>query len=600
MLAGQLSAQNPDSVRSMYGVPDDEFVRGAWIDPRNHARWTDPATGVTTELPADATPYMSLWQFADSLGITTLRYKDYAGPDSLENLLAQRTRSDQRIIVSHRQMWLPNLGIPETFGWFNTGFSQQAVFYPFDSARCDAWQNRFLNLPGPVSVSTNPGVEKNEFGDPAGERTVSTDESNVAGQLIASGIAYAYAPWQTFRYARQGTLVAPHDSVVQNVDWPFRNVRSSHQWNRRWYVNVRGHLFPIGTPAGPDDAVLRIELWHEVPAGQSYWDPQQSSGVTVADTFSYQLGGSIMVRRRDLAPADPENLDRNAYVDTSYAFDLPDFFFTDPGASRRIDIRVYWTGAEPVALRSIALRDHVAELLMGKSLMSRPAPDRIFLSSSGKTARTRAFDAFDVDRSLKMRSAYILELGHLNDSSRRYTMVGRGSDMMAAFSGGPTGPDSAYDAWFATSGWNAYHVPLGDVNGDGWDDVLFSDPGYPSPTFRQGLAIILSGGAYIPRDSLAPSAIRDVELGAHRDAFTLWPMPIIDHLNVAWRGDLPHAPRRYRIVDARGFTVAEGPIGFGGSTIRWNASGAPAGAYVVTLLDGAGSLLMSQSVVVVR
>ena len=39
-----------------------------------------------------------------------------------------------------------------------------------------------------------------------------------------------------------------------------------------------------------------------------------------------------------------------------------------PGSTcRQIDIKVYWTGAEDVALRHVALRDYLGELILGTS-----------------------------------------------------------------------------------------------------------------------------------------------------------------------------------------------------------------------------------------
>jgi hypothetical protein len=222
----------------------------------------------------------------------------------------------------------------------------------------------------------------------------------------------------------------------------------------------------------------------------------------------------------------------------------------------------------------------------------------IFLSSSGKNARTRSY-AFD-DADVRLFDAYQWThlLGYLNDDSRRYAMVGKGVGTLLAFSGGPHGPDPAYDAHFRYHEWDRQSIPLGDVNGDGWDDVLFSSDTYPFEGEYRGIAIILSGGAYIPRDSLPASAIRDVGIDRHRDAFTLWPIPATSELHVAWRGDLPRNPRSYMVHDISGALVAHGDIGVGASTFVWPCASMSHGVYLITLLDNTNTPLLSERVAV--
>jgi hypothetical protein len=118
---------------------------------------------------------------------------------------------------------------------------------------------------------------------------------------------------------------------------------------------------------------------------------------------------------------------------------------------------------------------------------------------------------------------------------------------------------------------------------------------YPGD-LRYGIALILSGGAYIPRDSFPPSAIRDVADRHHRDAFTLWPLPARDVVNVAWRGDLASFPTRYVVVDALGRIIEEGAIGLGASSVQWSCATAPSGVYVVTLFDAKGRTILAEKV----
>jgi hypothetical protein len=41
---------------------------------------------------------------------------------------------------------------------------------------------------------------------------------------------------------------------------------------------------------------------------------------------------------------------------------------------------------------------------------------------------------------------------------------------------------------------------IGDVNGDGWYDVMFANYRYPDYPINDGTAIVVAGGPYIPND----------------------------------------------------------------------------------------------------
>jgi hypothetical protein len=239
--------------------------------------------------------------------------------------------------------------------------------------------------------------------------------------------------------------------------------------------------------------------------------------------------------------------------------------------------------------------DRVGDVLIDEGLL--------FRSGSGKDLRTRSYALDDADARFLGDGFSAIDLGPLNDSTGRYAMIGKLPRVLHAYSGGPQGPDLAWDAWyyatadgFTSDDWDQVHAPLGDVNGDGWHDIAFGNRAYPGG-LNYGIAVILSGGAYIPRDSFPPSAIRDVADDYHRDAFTLWPLPARDVVNVAWRGDLASFPVRYVVVDALGRLVADGEIGTGASSMQWRCGESSAGVYVVTLLDAANRIILSETVI---
>ncbi|MBC8145528.1 MAG: VCBS repeat-containing protein [bacterium] len=227
--------------------------------------------------------------------------------------------------------------------------------------------------------------------------------------------------------------------------------------------------------------------------------------------------------------------------------------------------------------------------------------DALYLSGRGKNARQRSFTPEDADVRFLGGGGESVMLGPLNDRYGKVSMIGRlyGDVELRAFSGRKGGPDVAYDAHYAPelhAIWAGNPSPLGDVNGDGWHDVLFSTGGYPEGGWDYGIAMILSGGAYIPRDSLALSAIRDVNVNGLRSAFTIWPLPASNEINIAWRGDLPSVPRIFTVHDALGHETARGSIPDFTSRFTWASRDWPAGIYIISLLDQSHRLLLSQSV----
>jgi hypothetical protein len=228
----------------------------------------------------------------------------------------------------------------------------------------------------------------------------------------------------------------------------------------------------------------------------------------------------------------------------------------------------------------------------------------LFRSGSGKDARTRSYAPEDADQTFLGDGFLARSLGPLNDNAGRYSMVGKGPVVLHAYSGGPEGPDRAWEAYYYATAdgfiidkWDFHNAVLGDVNGDGWSDIIFGDDEYPSASLPYGLAIILTGGAYIPRDGFEPSAIVDVSDGRMPDAVTIWPVPATDVLNIAWRGDLASAPSSIAITDALGRVVHRENVLPVQSHATWRCSGMPTGTYLLTLLDSNLRVIASGSVV---
>jgi len=231
----------------------------------------------------------------------------------------------------------------------------------------------------------------------------------------------------------------------------------------------------------------------------------------------------------------------------------------------------------------------------------------VFHTASGKDARMRTFDVTDADLMLSQNRYFLQHFGPMNNRAGRYDMVGTtaydvvNGGQLRAFSGGPNGPDATYDAVFYESDHgffespSGYNMPAGDVNGDGWSDFLAGNPRYYDDTDR-GAVIVLAGGPYIPVDD--PSmGVREVVTGERPRSVYIWPMPVGDELNIAWRGDLERMPARFEVFDVGGGQVARGAVDPYVGSAHWRCGDASPGAYVLRVLDEDGGLLGTASFV---
>ncbi|MDB5033294.1 MAG: repeat protein [Chlorobi bacterium] len=238
--------------------------------------------------------------------------------------------------------------------------------------------------------------------------------------------------------------------------------------------------------------------------------------------------------------------------------------------------------------------DHIPDIWM-------PANDGkcyVFRSGTGKNPRTRSFTIDDADQSFSVLPSGFnapVALGYLSDSSRHYQTGGiigmseSGNVAMLAFNGGPNGPNTTYDASFddGLDDIFVHVVPIGDCNGDGWEDILCSNPYYF--TGSSGIAVILAGGPYIPRDSIA--GVEDISTGEKQRAISLWPNPVTTELNIAWRGDLKRPPCRFIISDMLGREIASGDVDPSIGAALWRCDDAPAGALTLTIYDRDGRFI---------
>lgn len=214
----------------------------------------------------------------------------------------------------------------------------------------------------------------------------------------------------------------------------------------------------------------------------------------------------------------------------------------------------------------------------------KPNAIALFRSDAGKSMRTRLLDSNDVDNFYQNTFySYPGSAGYISDSGRRFQMLRLVTIPTLLFSGGPGGPDRFWDAY---GGLEPRAYPCGDVNGDGWEDLI---TGNRTTNFNAGYAAIFAGGPYIPRDP--SSRVRHIPSEEHEDAITVWPNPATTELHIAWRGDLRQMPRTFTIHSLDGRQIAGGTVESWRGEALWHCGDAAAGSYVVSIYDYRATLI---------
>ena len=256
-----------------------------------------------------------------------------------------------------------------------------------------------------------------------------------------------------------------------------------------------------------------------------------------------------------------------------------------------------WNWNEPD--RTLTVGALVALDCDGDSVLdfAEPKPSKhvaVYLSGRGKSLRTRALTPDDADLDFQGAVNFFApeRFGYISDSARRFEMLGIEDGLFhTGFSGGPPGPDHAYDVYSSELFGNRYTRPLGDVTGNGWNDLI---SGYFGEENRNGVARVFAGGPYIPRDP--SSGVRAVPTDERADAIHIWPNPTTTELHIAWRGDLKRMPRGFSVFDITGQLVAHGEVASWRGEAYWNCAGVAAGNYLLSIYDYTGALITTTTI----
>ena len=377
LLTEQLSAQFeywdiPDTAAPrlpFYGFDDDEFIISAAI-----TKWALDANNNIDE--------SLIWSWVDSIGLNMVNFNhNETTYDAMYNSSLRRD-GDHRCWTIVEKV-------------FRAGMSKEIRFYPFDSTQSPYNVWKFTSTSG-GTTDTNQ-QELNDQGSPVREQ-VYENSSDIG--LISSGIAINFEAGDT-RTDNLNKFSRWFNPL--NAYWI--NIAAGNREPHTYYTALVGHLFENGI-ATDADTIFTVALYHEMPEGKEYLD-ENFDTVAAGTGGAEYLVDSFAVSKAELKIGLPQ-LAIERYRTISHGTDLrwrmgntsepgPLHPNQPEGKSQAIDIRVYWTGKEKAALHTVALRDSVAELLLGsgtesdsfRTTMMSDAKRRMFGSYSGTIANLR-------------------------------------------------------------------------------------------------------------------------------------------------------------------------------------------------------------------
>ena len=275
-----------------------------------------------------------------------------------------------------RNTWQPTYGL------------EAKLYLVPDSVPFMDWQCKFLFLDGGVTASNVS--EPDDWGGDAIEQRYHRD-SVTWGMTIADSVVIDWRPertqwWSQIYSGGQWCRVPLTEQQRAARSRPFGEIWSDHDkgagtWGNTNFVVVTGHLANENPAAHADSTILWIDLFYDIGRHETYYDPQEEKQFNATDNLS-QHCTTLVVRQRDLAPAGLEGWDK--YQSISLPFDATRCNATtagplhpSTGVSRRINLRVRYAGNATVALRSIAVRDSIGNLMLTGSQWAIDARDEI-------------------------------------------------------------------------------------------------------------------------------------------------------------------------------------------------------------------------------
>jgi len=317
----------------------------------------------------------NLWKFTRSLGIDVAFVGaggSYTQYDDMYNS-AHRGPDDRMVILSSKNT-----------AYMQAGLGREIEFFSFDTIPSPYYYCRFYDRSGGKFVR-NPSADP-DYSNKA-EMLYSLGTTTPGQQILGSPI-YGY---DSLKHIYAAPRHAWDDSARNMSDFLQYNVIHDDLkgFARTFYFVANARLQNTLGGAPDDAAVLRLEVWHDVPKGFHYLNSSGSNVAAAADTAI--LCDTFLISKGELKAGAPD-IPTERYRIISRPSDLrirridggPGPMHPaqplpgDARGSQRLDIRVFWTGAENVVLRSVAIRDSIGEMVLGSGPASRLYQKRLF------------------------------------------------------------------------------------------------------------------------------------------------------------------------------------------------------------------------------
>jgi hypothetical protein len=360
----------PDSVPplvKMYNVGDEEFIVGVMLQKA----LTDSVNSI--EVAWDFARWLNAsdWLWTNGYGRGDDNTAQWEHNKQMDTL-AMLALSGERFSTS-------SLPIEDVGGAGGSSGGQMLEVFPFDSVQSPYYRWEFLDVDMDKGRDTTNGFYtalSNQSDWPwrsyhTRERVY--DDPGDAG-LVAEHLALNYDAVADLGWAAH---IAEENGNRAN-DF-LQDVYSHRPTDQTLNISLalKGHMGPTLNGAVPNgDTIFTLKLVHVVPSGKYYRD--DTGAIVLASSYTEIVIDSFAVTKGELITGT-DNLAK--YRDISFTTDLR-YRFNDPSksgplhplspargdtGSKIFDVKVYWSGKEKAALRSVMLRNEIAELMYGSS-----------------------------------------------------------------------------------------------------------------------------------------------------------------------------------------------------------------------------------------
>ena len=347
----------PVPIKRMFGVGDNEFLKSAWFKLK-------PGNIDMSRATMDVS-LRQLWDYCDALGITVIRHQDDETTAYLTALVGARRTPLHRLITSHHGTQFAQ-----------AAHSRETILYPFDSVQFPEWASRFLTING--GFFTSNLSEKSSTNANASEKWYLAD-SLASGTVILEDLAFNWDSLQTDEWPTywngSAYIRKPNEDLIIDREYPIGEHAFYYDNSLTNWIVVTGHLFESDGEGDLDSNVLKIELTYEIPAGSTFFN--DTNVFDTADAHFIRPLATLFVTRGDLMRSGDDEWDD--YQEAAIPFDASQALdgLTGPlfantqgkNESQRINMKVMWMGHD-VAVRSIAIRDSIGQLVLGRGAAS--------------------------------------------------------------------------------------------------------------------------------------------------------------------------------------------------------------------------------------